>query len=113
MAITPIRSGDAPANPKNIATVMAEHIDYRGLRPFHEANSINAGDRTEPVLNRATCLLSLLAAAFEDSQRLVGSSDESSLDMLNSKTIAGALEGIETLVQLGVFFLNHGPEARP
>ena len=111
MAITSIQPGDAPANPKRAAfESLAKHRDYRGFSPFAMINSHNAEDRANSYISGASCILSFMSAAFTDSGALVRKSMDSEVDARTGEIIAGALEGVATLIDMAGYLLSEKGE---
>jgi hypothetical protein len=87
---------------------MAEHRDYRGFMPFSNLTSADAIDRAASYLSDAKCILSMLSAAFSDSGALIGKGMNSEFDNRNPEIMAGAMDGIATLIDMGGFLLDDG-----
>jgi hypothetical protein len=113
MATQPVEPGDAPANPERSRyEALAQHRDFGGFYPFADADNFHAVDRVARPLSGAKSILSLLSAAFHDSQELLGATGNSEVDNLNGAVIAGALDGVVALLDLAGFLLDDA-HARP
>jgi hypothetical protein len=102
-------SGDTAARPASATApfprtttikCLSEFTDAHGMQPFHMLDSVHAPDRCGQILTQASYLLSVLAAAYD------GSKEDSEISLRSGSIIAGALEGIETLVNLANFLLD-------
>ena len=89
---------------------LASWQDFRGMNPFGIADSGHALDRVNQLLGNATCILTVLAAAAEDSSALISASKSSEFDNRHGSVLAGALEGVADLVNLAAFMVE-GPDA--
>ena len=58
------------------------------------------------MISEATCILSVLAAAFEDASTLTRKGENSEFDNRTGGLMAGALDGVGTLVNLAGFLLT-------
>lgn len=101
---------DAPAEtPAQIALkTISDFHDFRGFTPFAGSDSRFAVDRCNTYLSSAGCMLSVLAAAFEDSQVLLNGNGNSEFNNRNGSVMAGALEGVSQLIDLASFMLVTG-----
>ena len=99
---------DAPAsNPKRVALAsLAKHRDFRGFTPFRNVDSDHVVDRANSFLSDASCILSVLAAAFSDSGALVIKGEGSTLGVRNGEIIAGAIDGVATLIDMAGYLLD-------
>jgi len=111
MAVNTVTPGTAPANTKRAAfESLAKHRDYRGFSPFAMANSHSAEDRANGDISGASCILSFMSAAFTDSGTLVAKSIDSEVDARSGEIIAGAWEGVATLIDMAGHLLGEKGE---
>jgi hypothetical protein len=107
MAKPSLQPAAAPANAKRAALEqMARHTGHAETEPFAQMNSGAAVDRCDSMLSEANCLLSLLAAAFEDADTIAVKGLSSAFDERNRAVVAGALKGVATLIDLASFALD-------
>jgi hypothetical protein len=107
MATNTVQPGACPAKPERSRyEALAQYRDYRGFYPFADADNFHAVDRCGGHLSNAKAILSVLSAAFDDSQVLLEERGESEVDNRNGKIIAGALDGVATLLDLAGFLLE-------
>jgi len=97
---------EAKVTREQALTAMADWVDFRGGTPFANVSSPHVVDRANPYFYRASAILSVLSAACTDTQALVGKGKASEFDALNGELLAGALDGIGDLIQLGCFLLG-------
>ena len=99
-----------PARPAatqaEVREMMAKWSDYRGTTPLAGANSRHASDRCNSYLSNANAVLSMLAAAFEDSSTLTSKGMDSEVDNRAGCIVAGALDGVSDLIALASFLLE-------
>jgi hypothetical protein len=107
MADNTLQPGSAPANPKRAALRnMGAFTDYRGFRPLAGVDSSHVVDRAARFISDAECILSMLSVAFADSATLLSKNLDSEVDNRNSNIIAGAMDGVSSLLGLAAYLLS-------
>lgn len=111
MAMTTVQPETAPANPKRVAIAsLAKHETYHGFRAFANLDSDYPVDRAARFLSEAECIISFMSAAFIDSSTLLDKSNDSEVDNRAGGIIAGALDGVGSLISLAGYLLDEKGE---
>jgi hypothetical protein len=108
MAMNTVAPGVVPANPSKRAALknMAAFSDYRGFSPLAGIDSSSAVDRAARFISDAECILSVMSVAFVDSATLLSKNLDSEVDNRNSNIIAGAMDGVSSLLGLAAYLLS-------
>lgn len=94
----------APATSTALAT-LAAYQDFHGRTPFGGVDSVHASTRCGDLLSQAASILSFMAAAYADTD---GFGKTSEVQQRSARTIAAALEGVESLIHLADFLVQEG-----
>lgn len=85
-------------------TLAAWEMD--GERPFAVVNSLTPGERSRDMLHEATAILTVMAAACFDADAVAQRGTTSEFKAVNPTVMAGALNGVATLVHFATFLLE-------
>lgn len=77
-----------------------------GKRPFALVNSVTPSERSRDMLHEATAILTVLAAACFDADAVSRSGATSESRAVSPTLMAGALNGVATLVDFANFLLE-------
>ncbi|MEG8040593.1 hypothetical protein QP166_15055 [Sphingomonas sp. LR60] len=77
-----------------------------GKRPFAVVNSVAPAERSRDMLHEATAILTVMASACFDADAVAQRGSTSEFKAVNPTVMAGALNGVATLVDFATFLLE-------